>query len=181
MFGPGVSTIPRETPAKARKVTASGILGNSVARPILPEDGVEDRLWLRRRRGGRAFIRREELARGLLLGLYRNATRRFHVDLPVWIDLLSRPRRVGIFLAFRPFRLRRHSRHVLLLSRLGDDVVAAFAINEPYIVDRMLDGVEARLAANIQPVKMRRYLLSRVTSSTSRKAVVFGLSVGGRL
>src|SRR5215207_9163643 len=37
------------------------------------------------------------------------------------------------------------------------------------------------LEANIQPLKMRRYLLSRVTSSTSTKPVVFGFSVGGRV
>jgi hypothetical protein len=37
------------------------------------------------------------------------------------------------------------------------------------------------LEANIQPLKMRRYLLSRVTSSTSTKPVVFWFSVGGRV
>ena len=36
------------------------------------------------------------------------------------------------------------------------------------------------LAANIQPVKMRRDLASRAISSTSTKEVVLGFSVGGR-
>ena len=57
---------------------------------------------------------------------------------------------------------------------------AAFTVGEPHVVDRMLDRVQAGLAANIQPVKMRLISPCSVTSSTSTKASVFGGSVGGR-
>jgi hypothetical protein len=53
---------------------------------------------------------------------------------------------------------------------------AAFAVGEPDVVDRMLDRVQAGLAANIQPVR-RAASFCRVTSSTPMKPPVSGVSV----
>ncbi len=67
------------------------------------------------------------------------------------------------------------------LRRRGHGNRRALTVRQPDVVDRMLDPCRPGLAANIQPVKMRLTSPCSVTSSTSTKASVFGVSVGGRV
>jgi hypothetical protein len=95
--------------------------------------------------------------------------------------LLRSPAGRLITLAPPAFLARGGHGRVIGLLRLGNDVAAALTVGHPDVVHRVLDAVQPGLAANIHPVKMRRYLFSKVTSSTSTKVVVCGLSVGGRV